>query len=373
MIMLGIDGRLANAEQRSGAGRFCREVLYALGYLTDCGVRLRVYLDRPPLPDFNPPRATLITLPAGPFWTHRILAGELQTQPTDVFFSPVTQLPWGCPIPSLVTVLDLAILSHPSYFPWKKRVAMRLQTAHAIRRADHLLAISDSTAREVQRHYAVAPERISVAHPGCADAFFEAKPAPPETGTILDTLPERYILYVGQMQPRKNLARLLEAYAQVCAGHPDLPHHLVLAGGQGWQNEALYHAARTSPVAERIHFLDFLPEEHLPALVAGADVLALVSLWEGFGLPVLEAMAAGTAVLASNVSSLPEVVGGAGVLVDPENTGAIAEGLTRLLTNPALRFICEQQGRARAQRFRWEKTAGVIVEIVKRLAAARPG
>jgi len=371
MIMLGIDGRLANAEQRSGAGRFCWEVLHALGYMVDSGVRLRVYLDRPPLPEFNPPRATLITLPSGPFWTHRILAGELQTQPTDVFFSPVTQLPWGCPIPSLVSVLDLAVCSHPAYFPWQKRLAMRLQTAHAVRRANHLLAISESTARDLRRYYGVGADRLTVAHPGCAEAFFEAKPAPPATGTILDTVPDRYILYVGQMQPRKNLARLLDAYAQVCERHPDLPHHLVLAGGKGWQNEALFLATSTSPVADRIHYLDFLPEEHLPALVAGADVLVLVSLWEGFGLPALEAMAAGTAVLASNVSSLPEVVGDAGVLVDPEDTDAIAGGLTRLLTDAAFRFICEQQGRARARRFRWASTAAAIVEAVKKLAADR--
>lgn len=368
MIVLGIDGRLANAKQRSGAGRFCREVLYALGYLTDCGVRLRVYLDGASRPDFAPPRATVITLPAGPFWTHRVLAAELRASPPSVFFSPVTQLPAGCPCPSLVSVLDLAAFSHPSYFPWRKRVLMRHQTGHAVRHADHFLAISNATARDLSRFYPAAGDRITVAHPGCPEAFFGAKPAPAESGTILDSLPERYVLYVGQVQPRKNLARLIEAYARVCQCLPSLPHHLVLAGGMGWQNEAIYAAAATSPVAGRIHFLDFVPEAQLPALVAGADVLALVSLWEGFGLPALEAMAAGTAVLASNVSALPEVVGDAGVLVDPEDTGAIADGLARLLTDPALRAICEELGRARATRFRWEKTARTIAEVVWQLS-----
>lgn len=369
MIMLGIDGRLANRDRRAGAGRFCWEVLQALGYLVDCGVRLRVYLDQPPLPGFSPPRATLITLPDGPLWTHRILARELRQSPPDVFFSPVTQLPAGCPCPSLVSVLDLAVFSHPEFFGRRKRLAMRLQSEYAVRRASHFLAISEATGADLEHWCKVPRDRITVAHLGCSEAFFEAKPLPPESGTILDSLPERYVLYVGQVQPRKNLVRLIEAYGRLCEAHPDLPHHLVLAGGMGWQNAAIYETARTSALAGRIHFLDFLPDELLPPLVAGADVLALVSLWEGFGLPVVEAMAAGTPVLASNVSSLPEVVGNAGVLVDPTDTAAIAEGLWRLLSDAALRMICEQQGRARAARFRWERTAETIADAVQRLAA----
>lgn len=368
MIILGIDGRLANAEERSGAGRFCWEVLQALGYMVDSGVRLRVYIDRAPLPEFSPPRATVIALPPGPYWTHRVLAGELRASPPDVFFSPVTQLPLGCPCPSLVSVLDLAVRSHPSYFPWRKRLAMRLQTGHAIRRANHLLAISETTARDLARYYNVPDERVTVAHPGCTEAFFEAAPAPPNSGTILDALPERYVLYVGQVQPRKNLLRLMDAYERVCRRHPDLPHDLVLAGGMGWRNDTIYKAARTSPVAHRIHFLDFVPDAQMPALVAGADALALVSLHEGFGLPVLEAMAAGTAVLASDVAALREVAGGAAVLVDPLDIPAMADGLARLLTDPALRTIHEQQGRARAQRFRWERTAEAIADAAWKLA-----
>lgn len=367
MIMLGIDGRLANSAQRSGAGRYCWEVLKALGYLVASGVRLRVYLDRPPRPDFAPPRATVITLPGGPFWTHRILARELRASPPDVFFSPVTQLPLGCPCPSLVSVLDLAVYSHPAYFTWRKRIAMRLQTMHAVRHASHFLAISTSTARDLEERCRVDRERITVAHLGCSEEFFGAKPAPPQTGTLLDTLPERYVLYLGQVQPRKNLERLIAAYERVCAAHPSLPHHLVLAGGMGWQQAGIHEAVLRSPVAARIHFLDFIPEALLPPLVAGADVLALVSLWEGFGLPVVEAMAAGTAVLASNVSSLPEVIGDAGVLVDPTDTESIAAGLARLLEDAALRTICEEQGRARAARFRWERTAETIVRVVKTL------
>ena len=126
-------------------------------------------------------------------------------------------------------------------------------------------------------------------------------------------------------------------------------------------------------MAHRIHYFDFLPDYLIPPLVAGADVLALVSLSEGFGLPALEAMAAGTAVLASNSSSLPEVVGDAGVLVDPLDTEAIADGLERLLYDAAQRMICEELGRARARRFTWEKTAQIVADAALQLAGPRTG
>lgn len=244
---------------------------------------------------------------------------------------------------------------------------MRLQAGHAIRKADHLIAISERTASDVQQRFARAKDKLSVATPGCAARFFEAVSSP--AGTILSTLPPRYVLYLGQVQPRKNLLRLMKAFEEAVEAQPDLPHHLVLAGGLGWQNDAIYRAAWTSPLAHRIHFLDYVPDHLVPTLVAGADVLALVSLWEGFGLPVVEAMAAGTAVLVSNCSSLPDVAGDAGLLVDPKDTGSIASGLVRLLLDGQLRNTCVAKGRERARLFRWEETARVIVDAAIALRA----
>lgn len=363
-MILGIDGRLANAARPAGAGNFCREVIRALVNMAH-GMTLRVYIDAPPCAELPVPRENVHVLLGGAFWTHRILAGELRRDPPDVFFSPLAQLPLGCPCPALVTVLDLAAWSHADSFPWTKRVMMRAQARYAISRAAHIIAISQCTATDLTRRFGKTDGRVSIAPLGCRDLFFE--PAPPEPGTIVSTLPAHYVLYLGQVQPRKNLLRLIEAFGRVVSQHPDLPHHLVLAGGLGWRNEAIYRASSASPAASRIHFIDYLPDSQLPSLVARADVLALVSLWEGFGLPALEAMAAGTAVLASNCSSLPEVVGDAGVLVDPENVGAIAEGLSRLLIDDELRATCTVRGRERAQRFRWENTARVIVDAAKTL------
>lgn len=363
-MILGIDGRLANAARPAGAGHYCREVVRALVNMAH-GMTLRVYLDAPPCAELPVPRENVHVLLGGAFWTHRILAGELHRDPPDVFFSPLAQLPLGCPCPALITVLDLAAWSHPDSFPWTKRTMMKAQARYAIARAAHIIAISQCTATDLARRFQIPESKVGVAPLGCRDLFFD--PPAPEPGTIVSTLPERYVLYLGQVQPRKNLLRLIEAFGRVVTQHPDLPHHLVLAGGLGWRNEAIYRAVSKSPAAHRIQFVDYLPDNQVPALVARADALVLVSLWEGFGLPALEAMAASTAVLASNCSSLPEVVGDAGILVDPENVEAIAEGLARLLLDDELRARCVEKGRKRAQLFRWENTARVIVDAAKAL------
>lgn len=360
-MILGVDGRLANRAQAAGAGQYCREVIRALAALEE-GPALRIYLDEAPKAAFPPmpTSAEIRVLPPSRGWTHLRLAGALRRDPPDVFYSPLAQLPFGCPCPSIVTVLDLAAWRHAGTFPGLKWLTMRAQAEHAIRRADRLIAISEATAKDLADFCGVGAPRVRVAHPGCVPQFFE--PVKPGPGTLLDKLPERYVLYLGQVQPRKNLRRLIYAFGRACAEHPDLPHHLLLAGGLGWMQDDIRRAAVESAQATRIHFLDYVPDSLVPALVARADVLALVSLWEGFGLPALEAMAAGTAVLASNTSSLPEVVGDAGVLVDPEDVGAIARGLGELLKNDALRATCEQRGRQRARGFTWDTTARVIAQ-----------
>jgi glycosyltransferase involved in cell wall biosynthesis len=362
-MILGIDGRLANEPRPTGAGRYCREVIQALATLK-LDMKLRVYLDQAPREDLFTEDVELRFLPERMLWTHRALARELRESPPDVFFTPVTQLPHKCPCPSLVSVLDLAVHSHPGHFPWQKRIPMRVKTDHAIRHGGHFIAISESTAAGLRSHYRLTPDQITVAHLGVGEEFL----VPIAQENVSPDLPERYVLYVGQLQPRKNLLRLMDAFARFCEAYPESPHHLVLAGPDGWQHGPIHRAIAASPVAHRILHLGYVEESGLPALIAGADTLALVSLWEGFGLPVLEAMAAGTAVLASNCSSLPELVGDGGVLVDPDDVRAISDGLVRLLSDDELRSNCEDRGRLRAQQFHWASTASTIATAAEKLA-----
>jgi len=366
-MILGIDGRLANAARPAGAGHYCREVLRALDGL-DPGVEIRVYLDGPPRDNFPAGTGEIRVLPPRRLWTHRALAAELRGDPPHVFFSPVTQVPWRCPCPALVSVLDLGVWHHPGHYPRHKWVGMAIKTAHALRRGDHFIAISESTARDLERCGAIARDRITVAPLGVSQAYLDAGARGGHGLPRPGGLPDRYVLYVGQLQPRKNLIRLVDAFGQIIAAHPALPQHLVIAGPDGWGSEAIHRAIDASPAAHRIHRLGYVADREMPGLLAGADLLAIVSLWEGFGLPALEAMAAGTAVLASNCGALPEVVGRGGLLVDPNDTDNIAAGLALMLLDDTMRGDCANAGRARAQDFTWSNTAQAIV----RAAASAP-
>jgi len=368
-MILGVDGRAANTAQRAGIGNYTHGLLGALLATAGQDV-LRVYLDAPPRPGFPvpPESAEIRILPARRLWSQRTLRAELHQDPPHVLLSPTLQLPLSAGCPMVATVHDLAFLSFPGEFPWRRRWLARLRARHAVRRAAHLIADSAATRADLLRNYPVAEERVTVAHAG----FVPALASPVDATEVARVrraheLPGPFVLYLGRLQPRKNLPRLIAAFEQVCAAHPELPHHLVLAGAAGWMERSIHAAVAASPLRDRIHLPGFVPEADLPVLLQEAEVLALVSLWEGFGLPVLEAMACGTPVLCSNCSSLPEVAGDAAVLVDTRDTGAIAAGLARLLCDAELRAGLRACGPERAAQFSWEATAQTVWAAVRRL------
>jgi alpha-1,3-rhamnosyl/mannosyltransferase len=233
------------------------------------------------------------------------------------------------------------------------------------RRADGLIAVSESTRNDAVRLLGLDPRRIEVIHHGIPDAYFEVGPA--ETARVRDHygLATDYLLYVGTVEPRKNLATLLDAYEAL---PPDVRRQfpLVLAGPPGWSSGELLSRLRSS--APGVRYLGYVPEDLLPGLFAGASLFAYVSFYEGFGFPVVQAMAAGAPVLTSAVSSLPEVAGGAAELVDPHSPDAIRAALLRLLTSPDRRSALAVAGRVRARDFRWERCADLSLRFFERVA-----
>ncbi|MFP4501971.1 MAG: glycosyltransferase family 4 protein [Candidatus Hydrogenedentota bacterium] len=368
-LTLGIDARLANAPQRAGVGNFCRGVLGALPAVMG-DTQLRLYLDAEPAADLPARRhADIRVLPPGRFWTHRILARELRRDPPGVFWSPVLQLPLGVPCPLAATIYDLAVRRFPRQFTWRRRLIARIELRLAAWRAACLCAVSEASKADLRRYYRVPADCIWITRGGVDDRFHYPQPASALTRVhAAHDLPEHFVLYVGRIQPRKNLVRLIDAFARVCEEHPALPHELIIAGDAGWLDAPIYAHAKASSARDRIRFLGFVADGDLPPLMAAADVLALVSLWEGFGLPVVEAMACGTAVLTSNCSSLPEVAGDAAHLADPADTAAIADGLARLLTDGAYRHALERRGTAQAARFTWNAAAAHLMQAVRTAA-----
>lgn len=268
----------------------------------------------------------------------------------------------------VVTVLDLSFLRFPQYFNRANRVYLGAMTRLAVRRARRVIAISEFTRTEIVRLLGVPPERVAVVHCGVDERFRPVRdPAVLETFRRERGLPERFILYLGTIEPRKNLERLLDAYARI---RRHLPHKLVLAGGRGWKAEGVYARIAALDLERDVLLPGYVPMEEQPLWYNGADVYVYPSLYEGFGLPPLEAMACGTPVVASWTSSLPEVVGEAGVQVDPESVEDIVRGLRIVLEDPERRAALQAAGQERARPFTWEAAARRWYEVVERLWSA---
>ena len=265
----------------------------------------------------------------------------------------------------VVTVLDLSFLRFPQYFNRANRVYLGAMTRLAVRRARRVIAISEFTRTEIVRLLGVPPERVAVVHCGVDERFRPVRdPAVLETFRRERGLPERFILYLGTIEPRKNLERLLDAYARI---RRHLPHKLVLAGGRGWKAEGVYARIAALDLERDVLLPGYVPMEEQPLWYNGADVYVYPSLYEGFGLPPLEAMACGTPVVAARAASLPEVVGDAAVLVDPLSVDALSEALLRVASDADLRRTLGLAGVARAEQFTWTRTALQTLEVYRQV------
>lgn len=281
----------------------------------------------------------------------------------DVFFAPNFFPPrrHQAAIRNLVvTVHDLAFLRLPHTVQQETLDNLRARLPETLAKAAAIIAVSQATARDLEELLGVSPHRVHVIHEGVDPSFLDEPGEPPRE------LPARYLLFVSTLEPRKNLLGLFRGFAQaVQAGYPG---HLVLVGRWGWRTEEAQAELAASPVRERILHLDYLPRRALTAVLRRAEALLMPSWLEGFGLPVVEAMACGVPVITSNVSSLPEVVGDAGILVDPGNPEAIASAILRLSADPQLAAQLGEKGRARAALFRWEEAARATAGVLYRAA-----
>jgi glycosyltransferase involved in cell wall biosynthesis len=263
------------------------------------------------------------------------------------------------------TIHDMTCWLMPELHSKANVAATRWFGEHIMARAAGLIAVSESTRRDALDILDLDPGRVTMIYPGVADAFFEVTAEEALAARQKLGLEKPYALYVGTIEPRKNVPRLLDAWAAV---RPELrdEYELVVAGPVGWADRAT--VARLRAGGEGVRYVGYVAEADLPGLTAGAALMAYPSLYEGFGFPVAEAMAAGVPVLTSDVSSLPEIAGEAALLVDPESLEEICAGLERLLASPSLRERLGGAGRKRAREFRWAVTARRSLEWFRRIA-----
>jgi glycosyltransferase involved in cell wall biosynthesis len=264
--------------------------------------------------------------------------------------------------PYVVTVHDIGPLTHPEFFTNTRPWVMKRSLQQALRKAAAIICVSKSTADELESYVGQSlKERLHVVHEGVSPEFF--RDMNPDGLAEVSGLPELgipFILATGKISPRKNVWRIIQALSKL---RDMIPHHLVLAGGSGWNMEEVLKEMNTSPVAGRVHLIGYVSDEQLHALYSSASVYVHPSLFEGFGLTILEAMASGCPVVTSNVSSLPEVAGDAALLVDPYDVDDIAEAIKSLCSDSSLATDFAKRGRARAKAFTWERCAEQVACI----------
>jgi len=361
-LIIGIDASRAFVPRPTGTERYATAVI---DHLAACGGHTyRLYFrTAPAIPP--PDGASVRVLPAARLWTHVRLAAEVALHPPDVLFVPAHVLPLVTRPPAVVTVHDLGYRAFPEAHTWRQRAYLRWTTRRHARTAAHILAVSAATRDDLVKLDGADPARVTVVHLGVGPEF---RPAPPidvaRVRAALD-LPEGgdYLLHVGTLQPRKNLPRLLEAFARAVAGRADVA--LVLAGARGWGGEDLDGLARRLGIADRVRLTGYLPHADLPALYTGALALVMPSLHEGFGLPVLEAMACGVPVACSATSSLPEVAGGAALLFDPLDVDDVAGAIARLIRDAGVRSALAAAGPRQAARFTWDRCARETLAVLE--------
>jgi glycosyltransferase involved in cell wall biosynthesis len=266
---------------------------------------------------------------------------------------------------NVITIHDLTALLFPECHTANTRDMQMRTYRFAQEEADAVIAVSEATKRDILTHLEIPAERVHVVYNGVDPAFrpMEDREALRQSLAVLELVPGSYILHVGTVEPRKNLVRLVEAYHEARRMIPPPAPKLVLVGATGWRFRELFERVEALEMQREVTFLGQVPRGVLPALYNGALIFAYPSLYEGFGLPPLEAMACGVPVVASNAASLPEVVGGAGVLIDPADTQALAAALASLLGDAERRADLSARGLARADRFSWQRAARETLEV----------
>jgi glycosyltransferase involved in cell wall biosynthesis len=353
-VIVGIDGTPAVRPHLTGTEVYARSIIDALAAVR--GTRtMRVYANAVDAPPWLPAGVEWRGIPFPRLWTHWRLRQALRQERPDVTFIPSHVLPLALGLRSVVTIHDLGHRHEPRSYSRAARWYLEATTRYAARRANRLIAVSQSTADDLTRFYGVPGGRIAVVHSG-----IDARMRPQDPSSVAEVLRRlkiggAYFLYVGRNHPRKNLTMLRRAFDE--ARRRGLEAELILAGPG--------HEAASAGSAR---VLPYVPADDLPALYAGAIALTLPSRFEGFGFPALEAMACGTAVIASTAGALPEIVGTAGILLGPDDVGAWSQAMLELASDGALQRRLIAAGRARSAEFSWNDAAGKTWRVLDAVA-----
>lgn len=365
---IAIDASRATKAQPTGVENYALRLIQALIRANESRsepYQFSLYFREPPSANLfaKSPHVSETVIPFPRLWTHLRWAAALWRARPAITFAPAHTLPFLFPGRAVVTVHDLGYKPFPGAHTTSQRAYLDLTTRYSAARAGLVLADSQATAKDLAHFYGTASEKIRVVYPGIDGEKLKPSPREIDAARARHQLPARYFAFIGTLQPRKNILRLVKAFGQWQRRHNDSETALILAGAKGWLfNESWLDGA------DRVHVTGYIDDADKAGLLAGAIALVFPSLHEGFGFPVLEAMHCGAPVISSNTSSLPELVGDAGLLVDPLNVADIAAAMSRCSDDETLRGTLIERGYRQAARFTWETAAEKVMGAFDELA-----
>lgn len=367
-MIIGIDGNEANVSKRVGVSVYTLSLLKHFAKIASLDVKFRIYLREEPLSDLPKQNRNFSyeVVPGKFLWSQIFLPLRLfQDNDLNVFFSPAHYLPRFCPAPTVVTIHDLAYLYFPGDFLKKDLVKLRDWTKYSVAKAQKIIAVSKTTKKDVVKAYGLKEDKIEVVYNG-----YEKKHLRSESKLKYDVGEHPYILYVGTLQPRKNITTLISAFYKFKQIHSEFK--LVVAGKKGWLYEKIFDLVTELGLEDDVYFTDYVSDNQLIFLYKNAFCFVMPSLYEGFGIPPLEAMSFGCPVISSISSSLPEVAGDAALYFDPKNPLNLVEKLEELNSNPALRNDLIKKGTKRVKQFSWTDCAEKTLEVIKSVHDKNP-
>lgn len=361
----------------TGVGNYTRQLLTHMLQLDGEHNFLLFSNNQAALADVPQSRRTQLMVqpfPSRMLWMQSVLPRTLRAEAPDLCHYPNSIGPLWSPCRYIVTIHDMTLSMMPQYHPWRRRMLVRPLIPLIARRAERIITVSEQARADIVRLLRVPAERVVVIREAAAPIYHAAPPAEQARVRARYGLRGPYVLYVGTLEPRKNLVRLIRAWHRLYA-HGAIPHQLVLVGGRGWQDAEIYRTIATLDCGDALRLVGYAPTEDLPALYSAADAFAFPSLSEGFGLPVIEAMACGTPALISDTPALQELVTdpedtATGLAVSPYSEQAIEQGLECLLTDDALRARLREHGLRRAETYSWAAAARRTLDVYHEVCAA---
>lgn len=366
---IGFDGYETNVPLRVGIGRFAFEILLQI-YAKDRKNSYTVFLPGSPLKDLPPECANFRykVIPSVGLWTLIGLPLGLKRSNIDLFFSPTHYIPRFTHVSRIVSVMDLSYLHYPELFRRRDLYKLKNWSEYSIRNCVKIITISEFTKKEITKFYNVNPNKIVVAYPGIDLKRFNSDKRETSAGRIRMRkkfgIVNKYLLFVGTLQPRKNISRLLEAWDKLKRNGNNL--QLVIVGNKGWLYQDIYSTLERLKSKDSVLILSGVSDADMPSIYQNAEAFCLPSLYEGFGIPVLEAMACGIPTVISDTSSLPEIGSDASIYINAQDVSSIAGGLEKILSldsEEKNRII--KKGLENIKRFNWQDAGSKVLEVFK--------